>query len=85
MTQARAAEPQPEATATRPDPGRAEQDQLAAMLAGLLPESDAEKTLFVGLIGLAIGCGMVWMPLGFIVPSAVLTLISLIAAWRGAE
>ena len=38
---------------------------------------DRELTLLVGLAGLAVGFGIAWLPLGFIVPFAIVTAIAL--------
>lgn len=45
----------------------------------LRPEDDREATLLLGLVLLAIGCALFWVPLALIVPGAVLTAVGLVA------
>lgn len=38
---------------------------------------DRELTFLIGLGALAVGFGLAWLPLGFIVPGAVVTIVAL--------
>jgi hypothetical protein len=38
---------------------------------------DRELTLLLGLLGLGVGFGIAWLPLGLIVPSLIVTVIAI--------
>lgn len=48
-----------------------------------IPSSDAGLSLTLGLVLLAIGLGLAWLPLAFIVPGALLVLLPFLPSRSG--
>lgn len=51
----------------------------------LIPSSDSGASLAAGLALLAIGFGLAWLPLAFIVPGALLVILPLLPSREVAE
>lgn len=52
---------------------------MTGLWSRIRPEDDREATLLLGLVLLAIGLALFWVPLALIVPGAVLTAVGLVA------
>lgn len=62
-------------TDTKPTP----MTRLAQMRSSIAPSSDREVVFLAGIVGLAVGFGLIWLPLGVIIPSVLLIVLAVIS------
>jgi len=54
-------------------------DAIAKIRAATRPSSDREFVFLLGVAGLAIGFGLIWLPLGVIIPSTILVVVAVMS------